>query len=314
MTDTKFFLIKETLVKANIEEFLSGEFEYVSIMSHAGFREYCEKLGFDIDIDLSVFSEEAQVFVTKAEVNYDSLTGTFTIPNRDDLYESDFRFKFVLDEKGIVFVDETGYVEKALVRISNSKKWRYPSLERFLFDFLEDITKGDLMLIEKLDSELDEIEDQVMEGDFDNEGIKRVTEIRRYVQELRIHYEQLHDFCQELIENENHFFLENDLRYFRNYLDRITRLEDIISSLRDHTMQIRDLYNYRQDEKQNKLMSVLTVVATIFMPLTLLTGWYGMNFEYMPELDEPAAYWIFIGISVSIVIFNIVFFRKKKWL
>lgn len=313
MKEENYYIIKENLVSGTLEECIAATNGYVAVMDHAEFNEVYEKLGFGIDIDYSVFSEEAPIFVTKAEVNYDSLTGTFVIPNRAELYESDYRFHYVLDERGIVFIDNTGYVLRAIKRIRESKKWRQPSLGRFIFDFLEDITKGDLLIIERMDAELDDLEDDAIEGKT-SEGMKEVTRIRRNVQELKTHYEQLHDLCQELVENENHFFSEESLRYFRNYLDRITRLETVVLSLRDHTGYVRDLYNYHQDEKQNRLMSVLTVVATIVMPLTLMTGWYGMNFVYMPELDEPYAYWVFIGISVFVILGNLIFFKKKKWL
>ena len=61
-------------------------------------------------------------------------------------------------------------------------------------------------------------------------------------------------------------------------------------------------------------MTVLTVVTTIFMPLTLIVGWYGMNFKYMPELDKVWGYPVVIGVSVLIVVCSLIFFKKKKWL
>jgi magnesium transporter len=61
-------------------------------------------------------------------------------------------------------------------------------------------------------------------------------------------------------------------------------------------------------------MTVLTVITSIFMPLTLITGWYGMNFVYMPELQSPIAYPIVIAISVLIFVVCIIFFKLKKWL
>ena len=79
-------------------------------------------------------------------------------------------------------------------------------------------------------------------------------------------------------------------------------------------MQIRDLYKAQLDIKQNKIMTILTVVTTIFMPLTLIAGWYGMNFRYMPELERPMAYPVVIAVSVAIVVFSLIFFRKKRWL
>ena len=86
------------------------------------------------------------------------------------------------------------------------------------------------------------------------------------------------------------------------------------SSLADHTAQIRDLNQAQIDIRQNRIMTILTVVTSIFMPLTLITGWYGMNFVHMPELQSPIAYPIIIALSVIIFFGCLIFFKIKKWL
>ena len=87
-----------------------------------------------------------------------------------------------------------------------------------------------------------------------------------------------------------------------------------MNSLLDYTIQIRDTYDSRIEVKQNRIMTLLTVVTTIFMPLTLIAGWYGMNFKYMPELDWKIGYPLVFAVSVLIVILSLLFFKKKKWL
>ena len=79
-------------------------------------------------------------------------------------------------------------------------------------------------------------------------------------------------------------------------------------------MQVRDLYNAQLEVHQNRIMTLLTVVTTIFMPLTLLVGWYGMNFHYMPELSWRISYPIVFVVSIVIVIACLIFFKKKKWM
>ena len=129
-----------------------------------------------------------------------------------------------------------------------------------------------------------------------------------------MHYEQLIYFGQELAENENDFFMSDNLRFFELFTARVTRLQGIISTLREYTAQVRELYQSELSVKQNSIMTVLTVVTTIIMPLTLITGWYGMNFKYMPELESPFAYPVLIGVVLFIVIGGIVYFKNKKWL
>ena len=110
------------------------------------------------------------------------------------------------------------------------------------------------------------------------------------------------DLSQELEENENNFFKEENLRYFHMFTNRMARLHDIAASLRDYSVQLGDLYQSQIDLKQNHIMTLLTVVTAIFMPLTLIVGWYGINFKNMPELESPLGYPIVIGVSVIIVI------------
>ena len=167
--------------------------------------------------------------------------------------------------------------------------------------------------MERYEKELDSIEDEILSDNGEN-GLVRVSQILDDVRELRVHYEQLIDMTQELEENENGFFSEKKLRYLHLFMNRMARLHDAAASLREHTVQVRDLYRAQLEVKQNRIMTLLTVVTTIFMPLTLLVGWYGMNFRYMPELDEPIAYPAVIVCSVLIVVVSLIFFKKKKWM
>ena len=168
-------------------------------------------------------------------------------------------------------------------------------------------------MLAKYDAELDEMEDKILAGEEENYP-KRLSEIRSDLRDMRIHYEQLEDLGQELEENENNFFKHENLRYFHLFTQRIARLHDTTAALRDYTAQIRELYQSQLDIKQNRIMTILTIVTTIFMPLTLIAGWYGMNFKYMPELEFKASYPIVILVSIIIVVISLIFFRKKKWL
>jgi magnesium transporter len=167
--------------------------------------------------------------------------------------------------------------------------------------------------MERYDKELDAMENAILNED-EKIASGRVNEIRSNIRDLRIHYEQLMDLGQEFEENENSFFKQENLRYFRLFLNRMDRLHDTSTAIRDYTMQIRDLYKAHLDIKQNRIMTVLTVVTTIFLPLTLIVGWYGMNFRYMPELEWRWGYPAVIAISILIVLVSLLFFRKKKWL
>ena len=265
---------------------------------------------FDMGIELDPVSD---AHMTKAEVNYDSLTGTFSIPDRRDPSVQGETFAFALDEKGVVFIDDTGIAERIIRNVQKSKRWRTPSLGRFLYDFLDDIVKGDLRMLEKYEQELEKIEANI-DSDMYNVSTSRTNAIRSDIRRLLTHYDQLIDLAQELEENENGFFDQDVLRYFRLFLSRLDRLYNTAASIRDYTMQVGDLYKAHLELRQNHIMTILTVVTTIFMPLTLITGWYGMNFRYMPELETEWGYPLVFGTCILIITGSLIFFKKKKWL
>ena len=304
-----FYLIEDTLKKTNKEGLKTTDKQYVAVLSSEEWKQDRDSFEMGMDMD----TEMSEIFTTKAEVNYDSLTGSFSIPNRKDLSAEDSKFAFALDEKGIVFIDDSGKAEELIGNIQRVKKWKFPSLERFIYDFLDQIVKDDLRLMEKYERELDAMEKTIMDG-AEIFPTVRLNDIRSDIRDLRIHYEQLIDLGQELEENENNFFSQENLRYFRLFLNRMARLHDTSTSLRDYTMQIRDQYKAHLDIKQNRIMTILTVVTTIFMPLTLIVGWYGMNFRYMPELEWRWGYPVIIVVSLLIALGCLLFFKKKKWL
>ena len=304
-----YYKIRNTLEEIKAEEIFDGEEFYVAVVSPEEWTRDKEKFNMGIDLEF----ETENLFMTKAEVNYDSLTGSFIIPDRSDLLERSNRFAFALDERGIVFIDHDGYAASLVKRIAATKKWRYPGLERFIYDFLETIISGDLNMLERYEDEITIIEDRILEGNLTGE-LERNNEIRGELLKLKMYYEQLIDLGQELAENENDFFMSDNLRFFELFTARVTRLQGLVSTLKEYTMQVRELYQSELSVKQNRIMTVLTVVTTIIMPLTLVTGWYGMNFKYMPELDSPLAYPIVIGVVILMAISGIIYFKKKKWL
>ena len=304
-----YYLIKQTLEPCTAEACRSDGAQYVAVLTTEEWTRDRERFEMGIDLDL----DPADILNTKVEVNYDSLTGTFSIPDRGALSAEDHRFAFALDEKGVVFIDDSSTAEGIIEAIRKTKLWRLPCLERFLYDFLEQIIHKDLRLMEQYESELDLIEKNIL-GGTEGAFLNHINEIRGDLRELRVHYEQLIDLGQELEENENNFFREENMRYFHMFSNRMARLYDVVTSLRDYTMQLSDLYQSQIDLKQNRIMTVLTVVTAIFMPLTLIAGWYGMNFHNMPELSSPLGYPAVIVVSVLIVIGCLLFFKRKKWL
>ena len=112
-----YYYIKNTLEKAKKLDFKGKNGKFVAVLTSEEWLENRDKfdMGIEMDIDLSAIDS------TKAEVNYDSLTGTFSIPDRENISSPNTNFAFALDEKGIVFIDDSGFVNKTISNIINNK-------------------------------------------------------------------------------------------------------------------------------------------------------------------------------------------------
>ena len=302
-----YYLIKESLIPCNADEILRDEAQYAAVLTVDEWRTKRESFDIAIDMEIGTLQE------TKAVVNLDSLTGTFSIPDRASISGTPHRFAFALNKKGIVLIDDTNYVSEITQAISRTKKWKLPSLERFLYDLLEMTISQDLTLLEKSEHRLNLIEEGILHGSI-KAYPEEMNDIRGDLLDLRVHYEQLIDLGQELEENENGFFEEDNLRYFHMFTERVIRLQSIVTSQREYVMQLRDLMQSQLDVRQNHIMTVLTVITSIFLPLTLIAGWYGMNFRYMPELEWKYSYPVVIVVCIAIVIICLFWFKRKKWM
>ena len=314
-----YYLIDETLTPCEEAEALAaargGGRAFAAVLTPEEWarREGSFDMGIDFEPDVNAALD------TQAEANYDSVTGTIFIPDRANPDGPEARFAFALDEKGVVFIDAGGDEGAAanLIRgVAATGKQRNPGLEHFLALFLAQIIKGDPALLRGYERELDRLEDAIMaDKTADDSGISaRITEMRDELRDLDDHYEHLMDLADVLEDNENGFFSAEGLRYFRVVYNRLDKLRDQAATLREQALQMLDLYKMRLDIRTNRIMTVLTVVTAIFAPLTLIAGWYGMNFANMPELTWKWGYPLVALVCVLIAVACIVFFKRKRWL
>lgn len=301
------YKISSTLEK---KDNFDGEQPYVVVVNDQEWEQFSKENFETIDEEFDLNN----IRITKAEVHYSTLSGMMCIPDRQNLSAKPKTFAYVLDKRGVVFLDNSTTVYDILEQICQKHRWHHPSLERLLYVFLLSTVKDDLFVLEEYEKDLNRIEEEFLKDNTDLSLFYHVNDLRGDFLDLRTHYEQLIDLSQVLEENENNFFASGNLRYFRLFNERVSRLMDILTSLRDYTIQVRDLYQSQLDVRQNRVMTLLTIVATIFMPLTLIAGWYGMNFRYMPELEAPHGYLVVIVLSIIIVIAELYYFKKKKLL
>ena len=253
----------------------------------------------------------AEVGFCKLETQQECLAGSLCIPKLLDVLGSRYRMLFFINQRHIVIVDDDDFARRLILRIRRSKTNQGDTRERFLYNFIGQFMSRDLELLGRYERMIMGMEEQVADGK--TEGFQsQISPIRRELLTLRGYYDELMDLGKDLEENENGFFARKQLKYFGTIADRADRLMGRTAYLLEYAQQVRDTYQAQVDAVQNKNMQFLTVVSTIFFPLTLITGWYGMNFENMPELHK--GYPGVIILSLIVVTVCILFFKKKDML
>ncbi len=249
--------------------------------------------------------------VCKAEVRGDCLCGTVFTPRRTKDGQP-IAFGYLLTERRMVLCDDCGAVRAAVKRLSREKHWRENGPGRLFYELLELLIAKDHHHLEELEDRLSQLEDQVLAGTLDNFG-SPITAARKEAMNWFRYYSQLSDMACELEEDESGFFTENERRLFHLVEKRLGRLRDEAQLLREYCLQVRELFQAQVDIRQNRIMKILTVVTTLCLPLSLVAGWYGMNFQGMPELGWKYGYPAVIVISLVIVILCLWIMKKKKF-
>ena len=149
--------------------------------------------------------------------------------------------------------------------------------------------------------------------DIPNDFFGVLTRHRRKLSELNAYYEQLTAMSDMIASLDAPAPIAAAEQWSR-FSMQTERLESHVHLLQENVIQLRELYQAQLDAKQNKVMCILTVVTTIFLPLTLIAGWYGMNFSNMPELHWQYGYPMIIVVSIGIVVAMVCYFKHKKWL
>ncbi|MFP5113907.1 magnesium/cobalt transporter CorA [Bacillaceae bacterium C204] len=165
---------------------------------------------------------------------------------------------------------------------------------------------------------LHQIEDKLNEYEEKEASSKKIIdevyEIRRDLIRLRKTIIPMRDLLYRMINSKRIQDTKQIHHYFSDIYDHLMKLTDMVASNQEVTSDMRENYMSIQSNRMNSIMMTLTVITTIFMPLTFIVGVYGMNFDHMPELHWKYGYFITLGIMVIIVMVMIFWFFKKGWL
>lgn len=188
-----------------------------------------------------------------------------------------------------------------------------PSNERALYEMFVSMLRDDMDHLEALEGEITDVEDEALESSR-RVYLGKIVHYRKALLHLKRYYTRLDAIFDNLAANTNGVLSREGERLFSVLLNRNRRYLETAVNLRDYVTQMREAYQAQIDIEQNSLMKVFTVVTAISTPITVLTGWYGMNFENMPELGWAWSYPVAAGISAALVAGLLMLFRRRKWL
>ena len=295
----------EQLVSVTAEEWAEDQVPAVFVTDSKHADEVLAKAGIIYENEIQI----AKIGFCRLENQQECVTGTLCIPRLLDVLGSRYRMYFFVNRSNIVLVDDEDFSDRLIRRIQQKRTHQGETKERFLYNYIAEFMSRDLEMLVAYERRLLRMEEDVSQEHIANFQTKLMP-LRRELLNLRSYYDEIMDLAKELEENENGFFLKKHLKYFGTLTDRADRLMSRTNHLLEYAQQVKEAYQAQIDARQNSNMQFLTVISTIFFPLTLITGWYGMNFKDMPGLEDGFPF--VVVLSVVVIVGCIVIFKKKN--
>jgi magnesium transporter len=192
----------------------------------------------------------------------------------------------------------------------NIRKWGSDYLAYSLIDTIVD---NYFTIVEKLGEKIEDAEEELVTNPT-SQTLQSIHNLKKEMMFLRKSVWPLREVVSSLERGESALIKETTFVYFRDVYDHTIQVADTIETLRDMLSSMLDIYLSSVSNRLNAVMKVLTIIATIFIPLTFVVGIYGMNFKNMPELEWHWGYYTVLFIMVVIVVLMIIYFKKKKWI
>jgi magnesium transporter len=180
-----------------------------------------------------------------------------------------------------------------------------------VYTMLDALVDNFIPFLNALDQRIDGLEEEIFENS--NSVLSKIITIRNDIIKLRKVIRPQRNTIHQLTREGIPFVEKDNLIYFRDVYDQLYRISEQSDGYRDMVSGVLDTHLSFTSNKMNQIMKTLTIVMTIMLPLTLITGIYGMNFKYMPELDARYGYFIVLAFMFFIAAGLIVYMRKKNW-
>ena len=183
-----------------------------------------------------------------------------------------------------------------------------------LYVLIDAIVDHYFSVIELLGDKIEDMESDIFSGNITDDATKNIQNLKREILKVRRSIFPLREVINRIEKNESTLIHKKTITYFRDIYDHLIQVSENIDIYREMIWSLMDMYMTTISNKMNEVMKVLTIMASIFIPLTFIAGIYGMNFNYMPELQFKYGYFVIWGVMIVIFLAMVYYFKRKKWL
>lgn len=251
---------------------------------------------------------EHQIFFT--------LKTLYNLTDEDITYE---QISFVLGKDYLLsFQEKEGdlfesFRERLRQTGPSKNRARGKGADYLFYRLIDTIVDSYYVILEKVGEHIDELEDEVYD-DPTKKTLHKIQQLKKELIFLRKTVYPLREALSKVTKGEYQFIKKDTLPFFSDVYDHTIHVIETLETYRDLVASLTDMYMTSISNKMNEVMKVLTIMATIFIPLTFIAGVYGMNFTYMPELNWKFGYPAVWAVMVATSIGMIIYFKRKKWL
>lgn len=306
-----FYEIKEKIREINVED-INSEIFTVGCIESDELKQCGKALGFGEET-INASQKINPVFRTGVDVHEQYTFAELRIVNKDG--SEDFISLFA--KKNFLLIVDILDEDKSTVNLFMKALKRYHcskiSEERFIYCFIESLLSEGNMVAEEIRNTLTHMEESIVKDKAEETFNIDLLDIKKLILKYCNYYGQILDVAETFEENDNEILVDDNLIYISNLTNKVTRLRDDMDHLNTIADHIQDAYATFLDQKMNNTMKIFTIITSIFFPLTIIVGWYGMNFNSMPEFNWKYGYLYVSVLSVVVVILLIIIGKKKKW-
>jgi len=323
--------IRISLIEYNEADFIEHEFydlsecvsslkpDYVKWINVEGVHkpELLEKIGKLYDIHPLTLEDIAHVDQRPKFEDYDNyVVAIMKMISYTDKVNAEQLSVVLLENTVISFQEPHGGDAFDIIRnrLRQSKgRIRKYGADYLAYALMDSVTDHYFHAIEKIGDIVETIEEEIIDN-TDKKSLLQLYSLKREMIYLRKQVWPMRDMISNMVRSETKLINPSTDIYLRDLQDHVTRIIDTVETYRDLLSGIMDIYLSTNANKMNEVMKVLTIMSSIFIPVTFVAGVYGMNFEYMPELKSPYGYAVTWAVMLCIMMGLIIYFKKKKWM